>query len=48
MMCERDAALCLREGWWPKVSCTGGMREVVRVNGGFREGGDGRINDRCI
>ena len=24
------------------------MREVARVNGGFREGGDGGINDRCI
>ena len=30
------------------MSWAGGMREVVRVNSGFGEGGDGRINDGCI
>ena len=24
------------------------MREAVRINGGFREGGEGGINDGCI
>ena len=47
-MHEQDAALHLRKGWWPKVSCTRSMREVARVNSRFRESGDGRINDGCI